>query len=35
LQTVIGDVNDILGGVYDGLPEEKFLYVQSAKEAKG
>ncbi|MEK7375996.1 MAG: F0F1 ATP synthase subunit beta, partial [Candidatus Margulisiibacteriota bacterium] len=35
LQTVIGDVNDILSGVYDGLPEDKLLYVGSAKEALG
>ena len=34
LQTVIGDVSDILGGVYDGLPEDKLLYVGSAKEGK-
>ncbi len=33
LQTVIHDVADILGGVYDSLSEEKLLYVGSAKEA--
>jgi F-type H+-transporting ATPase subunit beta len=35
LKTVIADVSDILGGVYDMLPEEKMLYVGSAKEALG
>lgn len=35
LETVIGDVSDILSGVYDALSEEKLLYVGSAKEALG
>ncbi len=35
LQTAIADVSDILGGVYDSLPEEKLLYLGSAKEAMG
>lgn len=33
LVTVVEDVNDILNGVYDGLSEEKLLYIGSAKEA--
>lgn len=35
LKTVIEDVSDILKGTYDALPEEKLLYVGSAKEALG
>lgn len=31
--TTVADVHDILTGVYDTIPEEKFLYVGSAKEA--
>lgn len=33
LQTVVEDVSDILKGVYDGVSEEKLLYIGSAKEA--
>lgn len=33
LQTVIDDVNDVIDGKYDTLPEEKLLYIGSAKEA--
>lgn len=33
LKTVIEDVGDILKGTYDSLPEEKLLYVGSAKQA--
>ncbi len=33
LETTIADVNDILAGKYDNIPEEKMLYVGSAKEA--
>ena len=33
LETTISDVNDILSGKYDNIPEEKMLYVGSAKEA--
>lgn len=33
LKTVIEDVSDILKGTYDALPEEKLLYIGSAKEA--
>ncbi|MDP3941440.1 MAG: F0F1 ATP synthase subunit beta [bacterium] len=33
LETTVKDVTDILGGVYDSLSEEKFLYVGEAKEA--
>ena len=33
LKTVIQDVGDIIGGTYDNLSEEKFLFVGSAKEA--
>lgn len=33
LKTVIVDVGDILKGTYDALPEEKMLYIGSAKEA--
>ncbi len=32
LETTIEDVNDILAGKYDNIPEEKMLYVGSAKE---
>lgn len=33
LETTIKDVNDILGGTYDSVSEEKFLYIGEAKEA--
>jgi F-type H+-transporting ATPase subunit beta len=34
LQTTVKDTNDILNGVYDTVPEEKFMFVGSAKETK-
>lgn len=33
LETTIKDVSEILGGTYDSLSEEKFLFVGEAKEA--
>jgi F-type H+-transporting ATPase subunit beta len=33
IQTTVADVNDILEGKYDHIPEELFLYIGSVKEA--
>lgn len=33
-QTTIADVNDILEGKYDQVPEEKFLFIASARDIK-
>lgn len=33
LKTTLEDVGDILKGVYDKVPEEKFMFIGSAKEA--
>ena len=32
--STVEDVNDILEGKYDGVSEDKFLYIGSAKEIK-
>lgn len=34
LQTTVKDTSDILNGVYDTVPEEKFMFIGSAKETK-
>lgn len=34
LNITITDVNEILGGMYDSVPEEKFLYIGTAREIK-
>ena len=34
IETTVKDAADILKGVYDDIPEEKFLYIGAAEEAK-
>ena len=33
LETTIKDASDIMGGVYDKLTEDKFMFIGEAKEA--